>query len=116
MIKKLDNLIRQNNLEKYLTKKYFNYFIIGFFGLLGLYLNWDANMMVAGLALVWLLLFPLKSQVLAKLAILFLAMTLIMLTLNRNGRAEIFSELAFLLLIISVITACFFERDRLEKE
>lgn len=103
MIEKIDNLIKNHQWEKYLTKTHFNYLVIICFGLLGLFLNWSLKDTAATLALIWLFLFQLKSQVMAKIAALCLLMTPLMMFANNSSRAEIFSELGYLFLIFTVI-------------
>ncbi|MCX6808585.1 MAG: hypothetical protein NTW50_02875 [Candidatus Berkelbacteria bacterium] len=116
MIEKVDNLIRKNDWQKYLTKQYFGYFVLVCFGILGLFSDWNAKELVLILFLIWLVLFPLATQVLAKISALFLALTALTMALNQANRAEIFSELAYLFLILAVImTILQFSMERKKK-
>jgi len=103
MIEKIDNLIHQKKIEKYLNKQYFGYFIIGCFVLLGLFLNWSIKELAVVSFLVWLFLFPLRSQILAKISVICLVMTPLMLFSNYKQRAEAFAELAYLFLALTVV-------------
>jgi|GEM_PF-5648434 len=105
MIEKIDNIIKRNKWEGYFTTEYLSYFVIGCFGLLGLSLNWSVKELAVVLFLIWLCLFPLKSQILAKIAVACLVITPIMLILNNNNRAETFAEIAYLFLVLTVIMA-----------
>ena len=107
MIEKIDNIIKRNKWEEYFTTKYFNYFVIGCFGLLGLSLNWSVKKLAVVLLLIWLSPFPLKSQILARIAVACLVITPIMLIVNNNDRAETFAETAYLFLVLTVITAIY---------
>lgn len=104
MIEKIDNLIHQKNLEKYFTKQNFNYFVIGCFCFLGLYLNWSVKELVAVAALIWLILFPLRSQILARIAVVCLLLTLLMLIFGLGNRATGFAEIAYIFIVLMVAT------------
>lgn len=107
MIETIDNLLRQNKWEKYLTKKYFDYVIVIFFGVLGLILDWDTKMILALMLLVWFFLNPMKSQLLAKITILLLVLTALMLYLKQIGRADQIAEASYFLMVFTAATSIY---------
>ena len=107
MIKEIDNLIQQNKWEKYLTKQYFNYFVLAIFGFLGLYLDRELKEIILLLFLVWLFLNPVKSWMLARVALLCFILTAILLVIKQENRANTLAEAAYLFVLLAVGTAAY---------
>lgn len=105
LVQKIDKAIAQNNFQSYLTKKYFGYFVICCFGLLGFYLNWGLKEIILVIFLLYIFLNPLGSKILARLGILFLMLGSIILASGNSIKAEYCAELAYLVFVVAVVTA-----------
>jgi len=113
---KIKNLIKVNNLDQYLTKKYFDYAIIVFAILLGFYLKWDMENIFLFAFIIWLILNPVQSSVLAKVALVFLSFTPLLLIIKREAQAEKVAILAYYFLVLTVIFAIIeFKSEKLLK-
>jgi len=109
MIKNLEKMIkfflRNNNLGQYFTKKYFDYGIVAFALLLGFYLKWDMENVVLFTFIIWIILNPISSQILAKIALVFLSFTPLLLIIRREAQAEQFAIFTYYFLVLTVIFA-----------
>lgn len=112
MTKKIKNstkIIKKNlkdiNISQYLTKKYFDYCLVVFSLLLGFYLRWDSGNIALFTFVIFIILNPISSQVLAKIALFFLFFMPMLLIIGRDTRAEQFATFAYIFLVLTAITA-----------
>lgn len=105
LIKLIKIFLSHNELDQYITKKYFDYGLIAFSLLLGFYLKWDMQNVLVFSFVIWIILNPISSQLLAKWALISLLFVPLLLTMRRENRAEQFAVLAYYFLVLAVITA-----------
>ena len=105
MFDKAENFIKRNKFEKYFTKKYLDYFLLALALLIGIYLDLGIKEIAAGLFALFLLLNPIKSELAAKAALFFLALTPIALIFGRDAKAEKLAIVAYGFLVLTVILA-----------
>lgn len=105
MFNKVENLIKEYKIEKYFTKKYFDYFLLTIAFLIAVYVDWGLKQIVAGLAVLFVILNPIKSEVFAKAALYILAIVPIALIFGRDGKAEKLATAAYGMLVMTVVMA-----------
>lgn len=105
MFKLIDKFLDDNSLNQYLKLKYFNYLVLTFTLIFGIYLNWSLKEIGGLLFLVYVMLWEPKSEKLAKGALYALALVPILLILRRETRAEEFAEIAYILLSFTILMA-----------
>ncbi len=74
---------------------------IGLF--IGIVLNWDLAEIFIFEVLIWSILGPISSQILAGIALFFLASTPILLLFGRDAQAEQYAVYAYYFLVMAVI-------------
>lgn len=105
LVKSARKTLKENDLDQYLTKKYFDYGLVVFSVLLGFYLHWDLQSVLVYSFVIWIILNPVSSQFLAKGALIFLSFVPLLLIMHREDRAEEFAILAYYFLVLTVIMA-----------
>lgn len=105
IIKITNKFLHDNKLDQYLTKKYFDYGLIAFSLLLGFYLRWNMQNVFVFSFVIWIILNPISSKLLARAALYFLVFVPLLLIMRRDDRAEQFAILAYYFLILTVIMA-----------
>lgn len=81
----------------------FNGILILMSMLLGLYNKWNKSDILILAFFVWVILYPLKSRVLAKLVIILLLLALVFLLLKMDTRFEQCAVLSFYLMTLTLI-------------
>ena len=102
--KKFKIFLRDNDLNRYLTKKYFDYGLTLLSILLGFFLNWEIQNILVFSFVIWIILNPIASRILARIALYCLAFIPLLLLINRVDRAEQLAILAYYFLILTIIT------------
>lgn len=103
--KKIRSFFEELELGRYLQKSYYNYSVLFVALILGVYLRWNTGAITVFLFLIWNFLNPMGSRLLAKLAILFLFLSLIFLLINRSQSAELAALFAYISLVVSLVTS-----------
>lgn len=117
LIQLTKRFLKENNLDQYLTKKYFDYSIVAFSFLLGFYLRWDIQNVFVFSFVVWIILNPVSSKLLARAALYLLVFVPLLLIMHRDDRAEQFAILAYYFLVLTVIMAIVeFKKDKSKNE
>lgn len=98
-----------------LSKKYLDYFFICISILLGCYLNWSYPQIGFFVLMVWLVLRPVKSHILAKISFVALILVPILLILRRHEKAEDFAVTAFIFLFFSVVMTIYENMEQSKK-
>jgi len=105
IIKLTKNFLRDNKLDQYLTKKYIDYGLVTFSLILGFYLRWDMQNIFVFSFVIWIILNPISSRVLARVALFFLIFVPLLLVMRRDDRAEQFAILSYYFLVLTAIMA-----------
>lgn len=100
---KIDTFIKENKLEEYFTKKYFDYFLLGVALVLSLYLDWSIMRIIGGLLVLYIFLNPLKSEIYGKATLFFLTLVPITLMMDRDGKAEKLAVAAYGMMVLTVV-------------
>ena len=101
----ITKFLEDNQLDQCLTKKHFDYGLVAFSLLLGFYLKWDMQNILSFSFVIWIILNPISSQLLAKGALVFLSFVPLLLIIKRESRAEQFAIFAYYFLVLTVIMA-----------
>lgn len=116
-IKFIEKFLTDNKLDQYLTKKYFDYGLIAFSLLLGFYLKWDMQNVLIFSFVIWIILNPISSQLLARGALVLLSLVPLLLIIKRENRAEQFAIFAYYFLVMTVAVAIIeFKKEQKRKE
>lgn len=102
-MKNIKFLIKKLNIKKYFSINYVNYVLITFSIILGFYLSWDIINVAMFAAAIYLILNPLSGKLLAKTAMFFLLLTVLLLAANRGSVAGETTLLVYWALIMSAI-------------
>ena len=103
LIRPIRKFLQANKLDQYLTKKYIDYTLVVFSLFLGFYLRWNVSNVVLFSYTIWLILNPISSRFLARIALCLLFFVPLLLIIKSN-QAEQFAIFAFYFLILTVIT------------
>jgi hypothetical protein len=103
VIKKIRKFLRNNQLDQYLIKKYFDYVIVAVSLLLGFYLQWATWDIIFFSFVIWIILNPVSSQFLVRMALCSLSLVFLLLILRRNDPAEQFVIFTFYFLVLATI-------------
>jgi len=105
LIKLIRKFLRENKFDQYLTKKYLDCALIVFSLLFGFYLQWDIQNIALFSYAIWIVLNPISSRILARVALYLLFFVPLLLIIKRNNQAEQFAVFAFYFLILTLIMA-----------
>lgn len=105
IIKITNKFLQDNELDQYLTKKYFDYGLVAFSLLLGFYLKWDMQNVLVFSFVIWIILNSISSRFLAQIALVFLVFVPLLLIIHRYDHAEQFAIFAYYFLVLTVIMA-----------
>lgn len=105
MYRRIDIFIKKFDFQSFLKEEYFNYLVLTFTLIFGIYLNWSLKEIGGLLFLVYVMLWEPKSEKLAKGALYALALVPILLILRRETRAEEFAKIAYILLSFTILMA-----------
>lgn len=112
IIVSLIKMTRHYNFKKYFTKKCINYGIVSFAILLGFYLKWGIDSVALFAFIIWIILCPITSPILARIALIFLLFTPLLLIIKRDSQAEKFAMFAYVFLVLTVVTAVMEQRSK----
>jgi len=101
--KAIKKILRRNDLDQYLTKKYLDYSLTIFSLFLGYYLWWSLQDLVFFTFIIWMILSPVSSRFLAKIALCLLFFVPLFLIVRKNSQAEQFAILAYYFLILTIV-------------
>lgn len=107
MIEKVEKFIDDNKLGIYFSKKYLDLVIFFFAVILGAYLNWGYKEIAAFLLVIYLILNPVKSEIIAKAALASLTFVPFLLVMRRSEKAEDFATIAYGFLVLTVVMAIY---------
>ena len=102
-MKNIKTLIRQYKIKKYFSSNYFNYALVIFSIILGFYLGWDITIVAMFAATVYIILNPIPGKLLAKVAMFFLLLTVLLLVANRGSIASATTLLLYWSLVMSAV-------------
>ncbi|MEK9155687.1 MAG: hypothetical protein AAB360_00085 [Patescibacteria group bacterium] len=102
---KIDDFIIKSDRQKIFSKRNIDLALLGFVFLLGAYLNWELTTIAAFVLVSWLILNPIRSELLLKVALALMALSPMLLIGNRSGRAEEVVNWAFLFLTLAALAA-----------
>ena len=103
LIRPIRKFLQANKLDQYLTKKYLDYTLVVFSIVFGFYLCWDAQNVALFSFIIWLILNPISSRFLARIALCLLFFVPLLLIIKSN-QAEQFAIFAYYFLVLTVIT------------
>jgi len=103
MNNRIEKLISEYRLEIYFTKRHLDYFVLVIAFILALALDWGTAEIAVLLAAIYLILNPIRSQLFATGALLFLLLTPIALVLGKDARADKLAIIAYSLLTLAVV-------------
>ena len=102
-MEQISKFLKNNQINQYLTRKYFDYAIITLSLLLSFYLKWEMQSVIEFSFVIWLILKPIPSKLLSKIALCFLAFVPFFLIVHRADRAEQFAIFAYYFLVLTII-------------
>jgi len=101
-MEQISKFLKNNQINQYLTRKYFDYAIITLSLLLSFYLKWEMQSVIEFSFVIWLILKPIPSKLLSKIALCFLAFVPFLIV-HRADRAEQFAIFAYYFLVLTII-------------
>lgn len=104
-IKFITKFLKDNQLDRYLTKNNFDYGLIVFSLFLGFYLKLDMQNILFFSFIVWIIINPISSRLLARGTLICLSFVPLLLIIKRDSRAEQFAIMAYYFLVLTVIMA-----------
>lgn len=115
IINKIEILIRKKQLEKYFTKKYFDYIILVLALALSIYCGWSVLQTALGLVVLYFFLISKNSLEFARATSFFFLLAIIASVFGYDGKAEKLAVVALSFLAIAVIAAISENRSKYER-
>lgn len=109
LIKTASKFSGHDILQRLFSQTNINYFLIIISIILGIYLNWEIINVLVFAFVIWLILYPLPSQVLAKVALALIILLPIMLIIKRGAAIDKYAVLVYAFLILAAISQ-FYEK------
>lgn len=100
---KILHILEDYGIRQYFNIKLINYLLVAFALVLGFHLNWDIMNVAIFAFAVWLILYPVQSQLLVKMALYLLLLTIALLVINKGATAEETIVLVYYFLFFSII-------------
>ena len=103
MIDQIEKLIIEFKLEKYFTKKYFDYFLFTVALVIVIYADWGIKEILMVIIALIVFLNPVKSEIYSKIALVLLVLTPITLAMGRDIKAEKLAMAVYGFLVLTII-------------
>jgi len=94
---------QEYDLGQYQTKQYLDYFLVVFSLLLGFYLKWDILNVIIFSFIIWIILNPISSRILARMSLCGLVFVPLLLIFHRDDIAEQFAVFSYYFLVLTLI-------------
>lgn len=92
------------DLERYINRDGFDYILIAFALVLGVYLKWTLPAVLTFAILIWMILKPASSRLYAKISLVILTLTALFYFVKRPERAEQLAAITLLFLAATAIS------------
>lgn len=89
--------------EKIGRQKSFDYLLVALAAAVGFYLDWSPSRVALLIFVVWQILFPIPSKILAKATMLTLLIFPVMIITNIDNRSEDLGTLIFCLFVVTLV-------------